>query len=152
SLWPEALALGFRVAVRPSRREPFTPHRLVSALRLAGFGNDEIALLPTDHAGADAVLRGADLGLVYGGEDVVRKYGADPTVLLQGPGRSKVLLTADVDWRDHLDTIVDSVAGRGGTGCVNATAVLVEGDPTPLCEALAERFSALPSLPPEHPK
>ncbi|QES42989.1 aldehyde dehydrogenase [Streptomyces venezuelae] len=152
SLWPEALALGFRVAVRPSRREPFTPHRLVSALRLAGFGNDEVTLLPTDHAGADAVLRGADLGLVYGGDDVVRKYGADPTVLLQGPGRSKILLTADVDWHDHLDTIVDSVAGRGGTGCVNATAVLVEGDPTPLCEALTERFSALPSLPPEHPE
>ncbi|MET7360537.1 aldehyde dehydrogenase family protein [Streptomyces sp. NPDC005562] len=152
SLWPEALALGFRVAVRPSRREPFTPHRLVTALRTAGFGNDEITLLPTDHAGADNVLRGADLGLVYGGEDVVRKYGADPTVLLQGPGRSKILVTADVDWRDHLDTLVDSVAGRGGTGCVNTTAILVEGDPTPLCEALAERFAALPSLPPDHPK
>ncbi|MFF3642587.1 aldehyde dehydrogenase family protein [Streptomyces sp. NPDC002564] len=152
SLWPEALALGYRVAIRPSRREPFTPHRLVTALRATGFGNDEVVLLPTDHTGADAVLRGADLGLVYGGDDVVRKYGADPTVLLQGPGRSKILLTADVDWREHLDTLVDSVAGRGGTGCVNTTGVLVEGDPTPLCEALAERLSALPSLPPDHPE
>jgi len=152
SLWPEALALGYRVAIRPSRREPFTPHRLVTALRTAGFGDDEVMLLPTDHAGADEVLRGADLGMVYGGDDVIRKYGADRTVLLQGPGRSKILLTADVDWRDHLDTIVDSVAGHGGAGCVNTTAVLVEGDPAPLCEALAERFSALPSLPPDKPK
>ncbi|MFI6638960.1 aldehyde dehydrogenase family protein [Streptomyces sp. NPDC050504] len=152
SLWPEALAMGYRVAVRPSRREPFTPHRLVSALRGAGFGDDQVALLPTDHATADAVLRGADLSLVYGGEDVVRRYATSASVLPQGPGRSKILLTGEVDWRDHLDTIVDSVSGHGGTGCVNTTAVFVEGDPTPLCRALAERLSALPSLPPEDPR
>nr|AKC91604.1 aldehyde dehydrogenase [Streptomyces lomondensis] len=151
SLWPEALALGYRVAVRPSRREPFTPHRLVTALRAAGFGDDQVALLPTDHTTADALLRGADLGLVYGGEDVVRKYASDPSVLTQGPGRSKILLTREVDWREHLDTIVDSVSGHGGTGCVNTTALFVEGDPAPLCAALAERLAAVPSLPPEDP-
>ncbi|MFE2099028.1 aldehyde dehydrogenase family protein [Streptomyces sp. NPDC059468] len=149
SLWPEALALGYRVAVRPSRREPFTPHRLATALREAGFGNDQVTLLPTDHATADTLLRGADLGLVYGGDDVVRKYAADPSILPQGPGRSKILLTEEKDWRDHLDTIVDSVSGKGGTGCVNTTAVFVEGDPTPFCEALAERLASVPSLPPE---
>ena len=151
SLWPEALALGYRVAVRPSRREPFTPHRLVTALRAAGFGDDQVALLPTDHTTADALLRGSDLGLVYGGENVVRKYASDPSVLPQGPGRSKILLTREVDWREHLDTIVDSVSGHGGTGCVNTTAVFVEGDPAPLCAALAERLAAVPSLPPEDP-
>ncbi|WP_086733156.1 aldehyde dehydrogenase family protein [Streptomyces glaucescens] len=152
SLWPESLALGYRVAVRPSRREPFTPHRLITALRGAGFNNDQVVLLPTDHATADAVLRGADLGMVYGGEDVVRKYATHSSILPQGPGRSKILVTEEVDWRDHLDTIVDSVSGHGGTGCVNTTAILVEGDPTPLCEALAERLSSVPSLPPEDPR
>ncbi|MDA0181685.1 aldehyde dehydrogenase family protein [Solirubrobacter phytolaccae] len=150
SLWPEALALGYRVAVRPSQREPFTPHRLILALRAAGFGDDQVALLPTNHDGADAIVRGADLGLAYGGADVVAKYGRDPRVVTQGPGRSKLLITRDADWREHLDTIVDSIAGHGGVGCVNATTVLVEGDPAPLCAALAERLSALPSLPPEH--
>jgi acyl-CoA reductase-like NAD-dependent aldehyde dehydrogenase len=150
SLWPEAVALGFRVAVRPSQREPFTPHRLITALRTAGFGEDQIAFLPTSHEVADTVLRGADLGMVYGGADVVTKYGADPTILTQGPGRSKILITRDVDWREHLDTIADSVSGHGGVGCVNTTTVLVEGDPAPLCEALAERLAVLPSLPPEH--
>ncbi|WEH39143.1 aldehyde dehydrogenase family protein [Streptomyces sp. AM 2-1-1] len=152
SLWPEALALGYRVAVRPSRREPFTPHRLITALRAAGFDDDHVALLPTDHERADDLLRGADLGMVYGGEDVVRRYAADRTVLTQGPGRSKILLTGDTDWRDHLDTIVDSVAHHGGTGCVNTTAVYVEGDPEPLCEALAERLGALPAVPPDDDK
>lgn len=150
-IWPEALALGFRVAVRPSTREPFTAHRLVAALRAAGFGPDHVVYLPTDHAGADELIRGADLGLVYGGDDAVRKHAADPRVLTQGPGRSKILLTADVDWRAHLDLIVDSVAAHGGTGCVNTTAVLVEGDAAELGEALAERLSRLPALSPADP-
>ncbi|MEV4616864.1 aldehyde dehydrogenase family protein [Kitasatospora sp. NPDC049258] len=151
SLWLEALALGYRVAVRPSRREPFTPHRLVTALRLAGFGDDQVMLLPTDHAGADEVLRGADLGLVYGGDEVVRKY-AGSNILPQGPGRSKILITADTDWREHLDTIVDSISHQGGVACINATTVLVEGDPGPLAEAIAERLETIPSLPPEDEK
>jgi acyl-CoA reductase-like NAD-dependent aldehyde dehydrogenase len=152
SIWPEALALGYRVAVRPSRREPFTPHRLVSALRAAGFEDGRVALLPTAHEHADALLRSADLGLVYGGADVAARYGGDPTVRIQGPGRSKFLLTAGTDWRPHLDTLVDSVAAHGGTGCVNTTAVLVEGDPEPLAAALAERLAAMPSLPPQDEK
>ena len=70
-------------------------------------------------------------------------------MLLQGPGRTKILITADTDWREHLDTIVGSVADEGGTACVNATAVFVEGDPAPLAEAVAARLSRLPSAPPQ---
>jgi acyl-CoA reductase-like NAD-dependent aldehyde dehydrogenase len=148
ALWPQALALGYRVAVRPSRREPLTPYRLVSALREAGFGADQVVLLPTDHAVADDVLAAADLSMAYGGDEVVRKYAHDATVLPQGPGRSKILVSGE-DWRPHLDLIVQSVSAEGGTACVNATAVYVDGDPTPLAEALAERLGAIPSLPPD---
>lgn len=147
--WLEAVALGYAVAVRPSRREPFTAHRLVSALRKAGFGPDQVGFLPTDHDAADEMLRSADLSIVYGGEDVVRKYADDRSVLTNGPGRSKILLTADCDWRLHLDMLADSVSHGGGTGCVSTTAIYVEGDPEPLARALAERLSAIPSLPPE---
>jgi acyl-CoA reductase-like NAD-dependent aldehyde dehydrogenase len=149
SVWLEALALGYRVAVRPSRRDPFTPHRLISALRAAGFGDDQVMLLPTGHETADAILRGADLAMAYGGEEVMRKYAAYSTMLPQGPGRSKILLTADVDWRDHLDMIIDSISHEGGRACVNATGVFVEGDPTPVAQAVAERLAEIPSLPPQ---
>lgn len=149
ALWLEALVLGYRVAVRPSRRDPFTPYRLISALRAAGFHDDQVMLLPTSHDVADEVLRGADLAMAYGGEEVMRKYASQPTMLPQGPGRSKILLTKDVDWREHLDVIVDSISDQGGRACVNATAVFVEGDPTPVAQAIAERLAAIPSLPPE---
>ncbi len=54
--WPQALALGYRVAIRPSRREPFTGHRLVHALRQSGFRDDDAVFLPTDYAGADELV------------------------------------------------------------------------------------------------
>ncbi len=146
-LWPQALALGYRVAVRPSRREPLTAHRLVHALWRAGFRFEDVVYLPTDHAGADEIIRSADLAMVYGGQEVVDKYANDPTVIVNGPGRTKILITADRDWRVYLDVIVDSIARHGGMACVNTTAVLYEGDPAPLAEAIAERLATIRPLP-----
>jgi acyl-CoA reductase-like NAD-dependent aldehyde dehydrogenase len=145
-LWLPALALGYRVAIRPSRREPFTAHRLIFALRQAGFRHEDVVYLPTDYAGADEIIRTADLAMVYGGQDVVDKYAADPTVYPNGPGRSKILITAEQDWREYLGVIVDSITGMGGMACVNATAVLFEGDPTPLAKATGERLLPIPAL------
>jgi acyl-CoA reductase-like NAD-dependent aldehyde dehydrogenase len=142
-LWPQALALGYRVAVRPSRREPLTAHRLVIALRQAGFRDTDALYLPTDYDGADELVRAADLAMVYGGEDVAARYAADPTVLVNGPGRTKILITADCDWRAHLEVIVESIAGLGGMACVNTTSVLYEGDPEPLARAIAERLAGV---------
>ena len=146
-LWPQALAFGYRVAVRPSRREPFTGQRLIAALRKSGFRAEDVCYLPTDYTGADAIIRAADLAMVYGGQDFVDKYATDPTVWVNGPGRAKILITAEQDWRDHLDLIVESISTFGGTACVNTTAVLFEGDVTPLAEAIADRLSALAPLP-----
>jgi acyl-CoA reductase-like NAD-dependent aldehyde dehydrogenase len=149
ALWPQALALGYRVAVRPSRREPLTGHRLVNALRQAGFRPEDAVYLPTDHGGADEIIRSADVAMVYGGQDVVDKYVDDPAVMVNGPGRTKILITADRDWRDHLDVVVDSIANLGGMACVNATAVLYEGDPAPLARAIAQRLADIEPLPGE---
>lgn len=146
-LWPQALALGYRVAVRPSRREPLTAHRLVHALRQGGFRPEDAVYLPTDHAGADEIIRSADLAMVYGGQQVVDKYADDPAVIVNGPGRSKILITAEQDWRDHVDLIVDSIANLGGMACVNTTAVLYEGDPAPLARAIAQRLAQIEPLP-----
>ncbi|MFE2215064.1 aldehyde dehydrogenase family protein [Streptomyces canus] len=145
ALWPSALALGYSVAVRPSSREPFTPQRLVRAFREAGF-TSHVALLPTDHDVADVLIEHADRALVYGGQAVVDKYAANPAVLTQGPGRSKTVITDDVDWRDHLDTVAASVAGLGGAACTCTTAVLVEGDvaeANAFASALADRLAEL---------
>ncbi|GAA2939523.1 aldehyde dehydrogenase family protein [Streptomyces enissocaesilis] len=151
--WLPALALGFKIALRPSRRDPYTPRRLMRALLGAGLDPTALAFLPTDHACANSLTRHADLGLVYGGPDVVAAHAADPTVRVQGPGRSKILLTADVDWADHIDLLAESVAADGGVQCLNTTLILAEEgtDHRALAHALAERLAQLPDLPPEHP-
>ncbi|WP_405181483.1 aldehyde dehydrogenase family protein [Nocardia sp. NBC_01377] len=150
-LWPEALAMGYKVAVRPSTREPFTAFRLVSALREAGFPDDVLTLLPTDYDAADVIIAESDFAIVYGGQDVVDKYATSSRVLTQGPGRSKILITDEVDWRAEIDILAASVSHLGGTACTCATAILVEGDPEPVAVALAERLRAIPSLPADHP-
>jgi acyl-CoA reductase-like NAD-dependent aldehyde dehydrogenase len=149
--WIEALLLGYRVAIRPSRREPFTVHRMVLSLREAGLRPGDAVYLPTDYAGADELIRSADVSMVYGGQDVVDKYANDPTVFTNGPGRTKILITAERDWRDYLDLIVQSVSRDGGMGCVNTTAVLIEGDAAPLAEAIAHRLSQIRPLHPADP-
>jgi acyl-CoA reductase-like NAD-dependent aldehyde dehydrogenase len=146
-LWPQALALGYRVAVRPSRREPFTAHRLIHALRQSGFRDADALYLPTDHAVAADVIQAADLAMVYGGQDVINRYAQNPNVLTNGPGRTKILITAECDWQDYLDVIVDSIANLGGMACVNATAVLYEGDAATLAQAIADRLSTIEPLP-----
>jgi acyl-CoA reductase-like NAD-dependent aldehyde dehydrogenase len=149
--WVDALLLGYRVAIRPSRREPFTVHRLVLALREAGLRPEDAVYLPTDYAGADELIRAADLSMVYGGQDVVDKYATNPAVFTNGPGRTKILITAEQDWRDYLDVIVDSICSHGGMGCTNATAVLCEGDAAALAEAIAQRLAGIKALPPTDP-
>jgi len=75
-LWPQALALGYRVAVRPSRREPLTAHRLIHALGQAGFRPHDAVYLPTDHRGADDAAVAALLH--HHGDGVVRLGRAAP--------------------------------------------------------------------------
>jgi len=120
---------------------------LINALRGSGFRAEDVVYLPTDYAGADEVIRSADLAMVYGGQDVVDKYVGDPTVNVNGPGRTKIVLTAEQDWRDHIDVIVDSICSQGGMACVNTTAVLYDGDAAPLAHAIAERLSSIAPLP-----
>lgn len=147
ALWPQALALGYRVAIRPSRREPFTGYRAVEALRQSGFRDVDVMFLPTDYAGADELVDGADLAMVYGGQDVVDAYSENPAVFVNGPGRTKIVITADRDWRDYLDVVVDSIAHLGGMACVNATAVLCERDAPDVALRIAERLSSILPLP-----
>lgn len=147
--WIEALALGYRVAVRPSRREPFTAHRLVRALREAGFPAAHVAMLPSGHEQAAAIVAGADRSMVYGGDDVVRQFAGDPRVLPQGPGRAKIVIPASVDARQQVDWVAQSVTRNAGVSCTSTTAVFVEGDARSFAEELAARLASIPSRDPD---
>ncbi|WP_415947262.1 aldehyde dehydrogenase family protein [Streptomyces sp. KLOTTS4A1] len=142
--WLQALAMGYRVAVRPGGRDPFTPLRLVRALLTAGLHPGSVSLLPGGHATADVLTETGDLALVYGSEATVTRLRGNDRVLVRGPGRSKILVDTEVD-EPLLDHLVSEIAGDGGVRCTNTTAVLTTGDHRLLAERLAERLAALPA-------
>ncbi len=75
--WPSA----HRGASRSPGTDSFTP------CASSGF-RDQRCDVPADGstAGADELIGGADLAMVYGGQDIVDKYADDPTVFVNGPG------------------------------------------------------------------
>ncbi|MFB8277963.1 aldehyde dehydrogenase family protein [Nocardia colli] len=144
----ELVALGYKVIVRPSRRDPFTPARIVRALLAAGLAEDTIALLPTGHDGVDRLVQEADRSLVYGGPDVARRYRNRPDVLVQGPGNSKVLELSGADPDRLAQLLIASTADGGGGQCLNASAGLV-GDPAALSRTVAASLDQLRIGPPD---
>jgi len=145
SLWIPSVALGTPIALKPGREEPWTPMRIVRALMAAGFPEDAFSLYPTDHEGAGALLEVAGRSLLFGDAKVAAKYAGDRRIEIHGPGRSKVLLGADVaaDFERYLDVIVASVAANGGRSCINASAVYTSSHAHELAEALGTRLAAL---------
>lgn len=138
----ELVALGYKVVVRPSRRDPFTPARIVRALIDAGLPEDTIALLPTSHDDAHRLVQSADRSLVYGGPDIARRYENRPDVLVQGPGNSKVLELPGAGHDQLIDLLITSTADGGGGQCLNASAALV-ADPVALSSTVATGLDLL---------
>ena len=138
-LWPQAIAMGYRTLVKPSLREPFTAQRLVHAMELAQL-KEYAAFIPTDHKGAETMILESDLAIVYGGRDVAAKYANNPKILVQGPGRSKIVVGRDVDYKKAVALVTQSALALGGAACVSTSAVLVECDPEEFARELREEF------------
>jgi len=148
--WIQAVAFGYRLAVRPGAQDPFTPARLMAALHQAGVADQYLSLLPGGHATAEALVRAADLSLVFGGDAVADRYADNRRVILRGPGRSKLLQTGELT-ADALDTICTSISYDGGLRCTNATAVFTDGDPAAVADAIADQLVRLRAAPPQSP-
>ncbi|MET5240996.1 aldehyde dehydrogenase family protein [Citrobacter freundii] len=140
ALWLQAIAFGFRTVVKPSLREPFTAQRLALAVGEAGL-QDYIAFLPTDHAGSNDIVKSSDLSIIYGGQEVVDRFRNNPTVLVQGPGRSKVVVGNDALAEASVRLVAESTASLAGAACVCASAALIEGDHIEFARKLASYFS-----------
>ena len=151
SLWVPAIALGVPVVLKPGREEPWTPMRIARAMMAAGIPPEAFSLYPTDHEGSATILESCGRSLLFGDARTTAPYVDDPRVEIHGPGRSKVILGADVieDWRDYLDVIVASVTDNGGRSCINASSVFVPSHGDEIAAALAERMGAIEPRPAE---
>ena len=149
-VWARALSWGYGVVVRPGTRDPFTPYRLAAALSAAGLPPDCLALLPGAHHVGETLVRGADLGIVYGGPAAVGQWATSPRVLTRGPGRSAVLLDRPIT-PAIADLLAHSAGADGGVRCTNTSVIRTSQDVTSVANELAARLDALPVLPAGHP-
>jgi len=145
SLWLPAVVLKIPVVLKPGREEPWTPWRIIQAFIAAGCPAEAFGFYPTDHEGADTILRTSGKALLFGDESTAAKYAAQPNIQIHGPGRSKILIGQDEieNWRNHLEVLVESVLANGGRSCVNASAIVVPAHAQEIAAALAQRLGPI---------
>lgn len=145
SLWVPALALGAPLVLKPGKADPWTPLRLAAAFAAAGLPAEAVGYYPAGHEASAALVDLHDRTLLFGGDDVVRRFGGNPRVEVHGPGFSKIVVGADRAGDELiLDPIVASVADNGGRSCINASTILCPpGTGDRIARALAERLVGL---------
>lgn len=151
SLWIPAFAMKIGLVLKPGSAEPWTPYRIIQALIQAGAPPEAFSYYPTDHAGANEILRQCGRGMLFGDVGSTKAWRADPRVELHGPGYSKIVLGDDVidEWEQYLDVMVASIVENGGRSCVNASGVWVPRHADAIAEALAERLARMVPRPAE---
>jgi hypothetical protein len=149
ALWLPALALKMPVALKPGQREPWTPLRILEALRKAGFPDLAFGYYPSGHDGAATILRKCGQNMIFGSGPTVRPWIGDPSVELHGPGFSKVLLASDLvdKWMDYLGLIETSVAVNGGRSCINASGIWTPAHGRDMANALAKQLASIKPMP-----
>jgi hypothetical protein len=143
-LWLLALAMKVPVVVRPSVDDLFTPYRLVMSFLEAGMPEDAIAFVPGGHDLVDAVVQSCSLSVLFGTQQLADRYASNRNVRIHGPGRSKVVVLADADFEQTVKLISRLVMDDAGRGCINCSAVVVEGNAGRLAEAVAAALEAVP--------
>jgi len=145
SLWIPSIVLKTPLVLKPGSAEPWTPHRIIQAFVKAGAPPEAFCFYPTDHAGANEILRSTGRGMLFGDVGAVKSWANDGRIELHGPGYSKVVLGDDCvdNWAEYLDVMVTSIAANGGRSCVNASGVWVTRHGDEIAAALSERLAKI---------
>jgi acyl-CoA reductase-like NAD-dependent aldehyde dehydrogenase len=143
-MWLSALAMKMPVVVRPSNDDLFTPYRLVTALLEAGLPEDAIAFVPGAHDLVDTIVQACSLSVLFGAQPLADRYASNRAVRIHGPGRSKVVVLAGADLDKTVGMISRLVMDDAGRGCINGSAVIVEGDAGRLAAAVAAALERVP--------
>ncbi len=147
-MWLCALAMKVPVVLRPSNDDLFTPYRLVTAFLEAGLPEDAVAFVPGGHDLVDAIVQSCSLAVLFGGQQLADRYASNRRVRIHGPGRSKIVVLADAEFESTVQLISRLVMDDAGRGCINGSAVIVEGDATKLAAEVAAVLERIPVLSP----
>jgi hypothetical protein len=143
-MWLCALAMKVPVILRPSNDDLFTPYRLVTSFLEAGLPEEAIAFVPGGHDLVDPMVQSCALSVLFGGPALADRYASDRRVRIHGPGRSKIVVLPDADLDETVHLISRLVMDDAGRGCINGSAVIVEGDAGALAAAVARALETVP--------
>ena len=147
--WLPALVCGARVALKPGASDPFTPHRVVSALVSGGIPADNFSIYPSTHETTGALIGMWPRVQLFGDAEVVARYGEDARVQVNGPGKSAVVLGPDCDLGGYVDALAEGIVMHEGRSCLNTSSIVTLGGPERaawLADALAERLARVPGV------
>lgn len=143
-MWVCALAMKVPVVLRPSNDDLFTPYRLVRSFLEAGLPEDAIAFVPGGHDLVDPIVQSCALSVLFGGQPLADRYASNRSVRIHGPGRSKVVVLEDADFDKTVGLVARLVMDDAGRGCINGSAVIVEGSAGRLAAAVAAVLESVP--------
>ena len=154
ALWIPSIALKVPVVLKPGREEPWTPWRIIQAFIRAGCPAEAFSLYPTAHDGSSGIIRRAGRVMLFGDDNTVKQYEHDPRVEVHGTGYSKILIGEDEieNWKDYVDTIVESISANSGRSCINTSTVVVPKYADEIIQAVAEKLVDVKALAADDPE
>lgn len=154
ALWIPSIAMKVPVLLKPGREEPWTPWRVIQAFIKAGCPPEAFSLYPTQHDGSGAIIRRAGRVMLFGDDSTVKQHEHDPRVEVHGTGYSKFLIGEDEieNWRDYLDSLVESVSANSGRSCICTSTIVVPKYGDEIARAVAEKVAEIKPLAQDDPE
>jgi hypothetical protein len=94
-------------------------------------------MYPTRHDGLLTCVDVADRAVVFGGQELPKTLDCRNHVKVYGPGRTRALISRDVDTDRASRWLTGAIASQSGRFCTNVGTVLCAGDADPLAAAIA---------------
>ncbi|MEM9696034.1 MAG: aldehyde dehydrogenase family protein, partial [Myxococcota bacterium] len=85
-LWMPVIALQIGLVLKPGSAEPWTPFRMANAFFEAGIPREAISVYAGPREVAQAVMEHTPRKMIFGSQQTVEQYAADPGVQVHGPG------------------------------------------------------------------
>lgn len=144
-LWSVACAMGYPITIRPSLDDPFTPLRLLNSLIQAGMPSESFSFYPTSHDAVESLVPLYDRSMIFGSEQMVKKYGDRQSTKVLGPGKSVMIVGEE--FADDIDTVVKlafaSMTKDGGRGCINLSTIITQKNGAMIAQRLAQEVAAM---------
>lgn len=153
TLWLPLIPLQIGLVLKPGSQEPWTPYRMFAAMVAAGIPAEVFCLYPGPRDCGAALMETCERSMIFGGQQTIDQYAANPRVQAHGPGFSKILIGDDMvdQWEDYLDVLVDSIFANSGRSCINASSIWASRHTEEIADAIAQKLGPVAPLPMSDP-